>query len=102
MMDVVSSPGLSKKELRRLYQSDCPIMAVEFSRSAAAIEWAPPHSHIRGQILALTKGLLMVDGAGVRWMFSSPCCTWISPNCVHSARSLGGGHGLRPLLSPSL
>jgi len=102
MMDVVSSAGLSKKELRRLYESDCPIMAVEFSRSAAASEWAPPHSHVRGQILALTKGLLMVDAAGVRWMFPSQCCAWIPPNCVHSARSVGGASGSMLFLSPGL
>jgi AraC-like DNA-binding protein len=102
MMDVVSLAGLSKKEMRRLYESDCPIMAVEFSRSAAASEWAPPHSHVRGQLLALTKGLLMVDAAGVRWMFPAQCCAWIPPNCLHSARSVGGASGSMLFLSSSL
>src|SRR5262245_21131117 len=102
MMNVMSSAGLTKRELGRLYESDCPIMAVEFSRSAAAGEWAPPHTHVRGQILALTTGLLMVDAAGVRWMFPSQCCAWIPPNCVHSARSLGGASGSMLFLSPSL
>jgi AraC-like DNA-binding protein len=102
MMDGVSLAGLSKKEMRRLYESDCPIMAVEFSRSAAASEWAPPHRHVRGQILALTKGLLMVDAAGVRWMFPSQCCAWIPPNCLHAARSVGGASGSMLFLAASL
>jgi AraC-like DNA-binding protein len=102
MMDVVSLAGLSEKELQRLYESDCPIMAVEFSRSAAAEEWAAPHSHVRGQLLTLTKGLLMVDAAGVRWMFPSQCCAWLPPDCVHSARSVGGANGSMLFLSPAM
>jgi AraC-like DNA-binding protein len=98
---IVSAAGLSTKELRRLYEGDAPVVAIEFARSAVS-EWAPPHSHVRGQLFALTKGLLIVDAAGGRWMFPSQRCAWIPPNCVHAARSVGGATGSMLFLSPHL
>ena len=98
---VVSSAELTTNELRSPYESDAPILAIEFSRSAVS-EWAPPHSHTRGQLFALTKGLLIVDAAGGRWMFPSQRCAWIPPNCEHAARSVGGAAGSMIFLSPAL
>ena len=98
---MAASAGVSTKELRRLYESDIPVLAIGFSRSSAS-DWAGPHSHIRGQLFALTKGLLIVDAAGCRWMFPSQRCAWIPPNCVHAARSLGGATGSMLFLSAEL
>ncbi len=91
----------STEELRRLYESDAPVLAFEFSRSAVK-DWAPPHSHVRGQLFALNQGLLIVDAPGGRWMFPSPRCAWIPPKCVHSARSVGGAAGSMLFLSAEL
>ena len=44
------------EELRRLYESDTPVLAFAFKRRAAE-DWAPEHSHARGQLFALTQGL---------------------------------------------
>ena len=93
--------GRNTRELRRLYESDVPVLAVGFSRSAVT-DWAPPHSHIRGQVFLLTKGLLIVDAAGDRWMFPSQRGAWIPPNCVHAARSVGGATGAMLFLSAEL
>src|SRR5260370_7853816 len=98
---VVSLARVSAEELRPLYESDVPVLAVEFARSAVK-DWAPPHSHVRGQLFALNQGLLIVDAPGGRWMFPSQRCAWISPNCVHSARSVGGAAGSMLFLSAEL
>jgi hypothetical protein len=47
-------------ELRRLAESDVPVLAFDFKRRAAE-DWAPEHSHARGQFFALTRGLLVVE-----------------------------------------
>jgi AraC-like DNA-binding protein len=98
---VVSLARVSTEELRRLYESDVPVLAFEFSRSAVK-DWAPPHSHVRGQLFALNQGLLIVDAPGGRWMFPSQRCAWIPPKCVHSARSVGGASGSMLFLSAEL
>jgi len=83
---------MNTQELRRLAESDAPVLAFGFSRLEGK-DWAPLHSHARGQLFALTQGLLIVEAAGARWMFPSPRCAWIPPDCLHSARSVGGAAG---------
>src|SRR5258708_13898989 len=80
------------EELRRLVESDVPVLAFAFKRRAAE-DWAPEHSHARGQFFALTRGLLVVEAGGERWMFPSQRCAWIPPDCMHKARSVGGAAG---------
>ena len=80
------------EELRRLYESDMPVLAFAFKRRAIE-DWAPEHRHPRGQLVALTQGLLIVEAGSERWMFSSQRCAWIPPNCIHAARSVGGAAG---------
>jgi hypothetical protein len=43
------------EELRRLYDSDTPVLAYEFKRRMVE-GWTPEHSHHRGQLVALTRG----------------------------------------------
>jgi hypothetical protein len=59
------------EELRRLYDSDRPVLAYAFKRRMVE-GWTPEHSHPRGQHVALTEGLLMVETGSERWMFPSP------------------------------
>src|SRR5580698_5586517 len=87
--------------LRRLVESDVPALAFAFERSSAE-DWAPEHSHVRGQLLALTRGLLIVEAGSERWMFPSQRCAWIPANCRHAARSVGGVAGLMVHLSPKM
>jgi AraC-like DNA-binding protein len=86
------------EELRRLAQSDIPVLAFAFQRHGAE-DWAPKHRHARGQILALTRGLLVVEAGSKRWMFPSQRCSWIPPDCEHAARSAGGAAGSMVYLS---
>ena len=67
------------------------MLAFEFTRSEG--DWAPPHSHPRGQLFALTEGLLIVETARGRWLFPARRCAWIPPDCVHAARSVGRAVG---------
>jgi AraC-like DNA-binding protein len=83
---------MNAQELRRLAESDAPVLAFEFSRLEGK-DWAPQHSHARGQLFALTQGLLIVEAAGGRWMFPSRHCAWIPPGCLHKARSVGSAAG---------
>ena len=87
-------------ELRRLADSDIPVLAFAFRRRGAE-DWAPEHSHARGQLFALTRGLLVVEAERERWMFPSQPqrCAWIPPDCRHTARSVGGAAGLMLYLS---
>jgi hypothetical protein len=48
------------EELRHLYDSDTPALAYEFKRRMVE-GWTPEHSHHRGQLVALTQGLLIVE-----------------------------------------
>ncbi len=89
----------SVEELRRLADSEIPVLAFAFKRRGAE-DWAPEHSHARGQLFALTRGLLVVEAGRERWMFPSQRCAWIPPNCRHTARSVGGAAGLMLYLSP--
>jgi AraC-like DNA-binding protein len=86
------------EELRRLAESDIPALAFAFERRGVD-EWAPKHSHARGQLFALTRGLLVVEAGSERWMFPSERCAWIPPDCVHAARSVGGTAGSMVYLS---
>ena len=88
------------EEMRRLYESDTPVLAVAFKRRAVE-GWSPEHSHRRGQLVALTQGVLIVDAGSERWMFPSQRCAWIPPNCKHAARSVGGAAGAIVDLSPA-
>jgi hypothetical protein len=83
---------MDTEALRRLAEGDAPVLAFEFSRLAEK-DWAPQHSHARGQLFALTKGLLILEAAGGRWMFPSQHCAWIPPGCLHKARSVGSAAG---------
>jgi len=44
------------EELRRLYDSDTPVLAYAFKRRTVE-GWTPEHSHPRGQLVALTPGV---------------------------------------------
>src|SRR5260370_473326 len=89
------------EELRRLVESDVPVLAFAFKRRAAE-DWAPEHSHARGQLLALTRGLLVVEAGNEQWMFPSQRCAWIPPECMHKARSVGGVAGSMVYLSAEM
>jgi AraC-like DNA-binding protein len=93
--------GMRTQELRRLAESDAPVLAFEFSRLEET-DWAPRHRHARGQLFALTQGLLVVEAAGGRWMFPSRRCAWIPPQCLHQARSVGGAAGAMLYFSPEV
>src|SRR5215469_16781588 len=80
------------EELRRLYDTDTPVLAYDFKRETDE-GWTPQHSHQRGQLVALTHGLLIVETESQRWMFPSGRCAWTPPNCQHAARSVGGAAG---------
>ena len=82
------------EELRGLYDSDTPVLAYDFKRRMVE-GWTPEHSHHRGQLVALTQGLLIVETGNERWMFPSQRCAWTPPNCKHAARSVGGAAGSR-------
>src|ERR1700686_4528133 len=68
------------EELRRLYDSDTPVLAYAFKRRTVE-GWTPEYSHPRGQIVALHQALLIVEAANERWMFPSRRCAWTPPNC---------------------
>jgi AraC-like DNA-binding protein len=89
------------EELRRFYDSDTPVLAYAFKRRTVE-GWTPEHSHPRGQLVALTEGLLMVEAGSERWMFPSQHCAWTPPNCKHAARSVGGAAGFMVDLSPKI
>src|SRR5580700_1325903 len=89
------------EELRRLYDSDTPVLAYEFKRRMVE-GWTPEHSHHRGQLVALIQGLLIVETGNERWMFPSQRCAWTPPNCKHAARSVGGAAGSMVDLSPEM
>ncbi len=76
-------------------------MAFAFNRRKTE-DWAPPHSHARGQLLALSRGLLVIEAGNERWMFPSHRCAWIPPNCLHAARSVGRASGSMVYLSPAV
>ena len=92
---------MNTQELRRLAESDAPVLAFGFSRLEEK-DWAPQHSHARGQLLALTRGLVIVEAAGGRWMFPSQRCAWIPPECLHKARSVGSAAGAMLYFSAEL
>src|SRR5499427_9131441 len=89
------------EELRRLYDSDTPVLAYAFKRRTVE-GWTPEHSHARGQFFALTRGLLVVEAGSERWMFPSQRCAWIPPDCKHKARSVGGAAGSMVYLSAEM
>jgi len=89
------------EELRRLYDTDTPVLAYAFKRQTDE-GWTPGHSHQRGQLVALTHGLLIVETGSERWMFPSGRCAWTPPNCQHAARSVGGAAGSMVDLSPEM
>ena len=89
------------KELGRLYESDTPVLAYDFKRRMVE-GWTPEHSHHRGQLVALTQGLLIVETENERWLFPSQRCAWTPPNCKHAARSVGGAAGSMVDLSPEM
>lgn len=89
------------EELRRLYESDTPVLSYAFKRRTDE-GWTPEHSHPRGQLVALTEGLLMVEAGSERWMFPSQHCAWTPPDCTHAARSVGGAAGFMVDLSPEI
>jgi len=89
------------EELRRLYDTDTPVLAYAFQRQTDE-GWTPEHSHQRGQLVALTHGLLVVETESQRWMFPSQRCAWTPPNCRHAARSVGGAAGAMVDLSPEM
>ena len=80
------------EELRRLYDSDTPVLAYAFKRRTGD-GWTPEHSHPRGRLVALTQGLLSVEAASERWLFPSQRCAWTPLNCKHAARPVGGAGG---------
>lgn len=91
----------NREELGRLYESDTPVLAYVFKRRTVE-GWTPEHSHPRGQLVALTHGLIIVEAGSERWMHPSRRCAWIPPNCTHAARSVGGAAGAMVDLSPQM
>ena len=89
------------EELRRLYDTDTPVLAYAFKRQTDE-GWTPEHSHQRGQLVALAHGLLVVETENHRWMFPSGRCAWTPPNWRHAARSVGGAAGAMVDLSPEM
>src|ERR1700730_11142900 len=89
------------EELGRLYESDTPVLAYDFKRRMVE-GWTPEHSHHRGQLVALTQGLLIVETEDERWMCPSQRRGWTPPNCKHAARSVGGAAGSMVDLSPEI
>jgi AraC-like DNA-binding protein len=89
------------EELARLYESNTPVLAYDFKRRMVE-GWTPEHSHHRGQLVALTQGLLIVETENERWLFPSQRCAWTPPNCKHAARSVGGAAGSMVDLSPEM
>ena len=89
------------QELRRLYESDTPVLAFAFNRRMVE-GWTPEHSHPYGQLIALTQGLLIVEAGSERWMFPPLHCAWIPPSCKHAARSVGGAAGSLVDLAPKM
>ena len=89
------------EELRRLYDTGTPALAYAFKRQTDE-GWTPEHSHQRGQLVALTHGLLIVETESQRWMFPSGRCAWTPPHCQHAARSVGGAAGAMVDLSPEM
>jgi AraC-like DNA-binding protein len=87
------------EELGRLYHGDTPVLAYTFKRQAVE-GWTPEHSHLRGQLVALTQGLMIVEAGSERWMVPSQRCAWIPPDYRHAARSVGGAAGAMVDLSP--
>jgi hypothetical protein len=63
------------EELRLLYESDTPVPAYDFKRRTVE-GWTPEHSHHRGQLVALTHGLLIVETGNERGMFPVQRCAW--------------------------
>ena len=61
-------------------------------------DWAPQHSHARGQLFALTQGLLIVETTGGRCMFPSQRCAWIPPGLLTQGTLSGKGGRLDALL----
>lgn len=94
------APG-NVEELRRLLESDAPVLAFAFKRRRVE-GWTPVHSHLRGQLVVLTRGLVIVEAGNERWMHPSQRCAWIPPNCKHAARSVGGAAGALVDLSPAM
>ena len=89
------------EELGRLYESDTPAPAYDFKRRMVE-GWTPEHNHHRGQLVALTQGLLIVERENERWLFPSRRCAWTPPNCKHAARSVGGAAGSMVGVSPEM
>jgi len=89
------------EELRRLYDTDAPALAYAFKRKMVE-GWSPEHSHHRGQLVALTHGLLIVETESQRWMFPAGRCAWTPPNYKHAARSVGGAAGAMVDLSAEM
>lgn len=48
------------------------------------------HSHLRGQLLGASQGLISVDAGGARWVVPATHGVWIPPDVPHS---LLGSHG---------
>jgi hypothetical protein len=77
------------EELRRLYDSDTPVLA--FKRRTVE-GWTPEHSHPRGQLVALTQGLLTA---------LCTCIRTTSNTCINPLR-IGGFHLVDHLMNPSM
>ena len=86
------------KKLRRLTESDIPVVAFAFKWHGAE-HWLPKHRHGHGQLFALTRGLLVVEAESEQWLFPSQRCAWIPPECEHTARSVSGAAGSMIYLS---
>src|SRR5260370_30893154 len=59
------------EELRRLVESDVPVLAFAFKRRAAEA-WAPEHTQAHGQLLPFTRGRRRVEAVYVHGTFPSP------------------------------
>ena len=44
----------------------------------------PPHSHLEGQLLFATRGVMLVEAAGRRWVIPPQRALWLPPLMIHS------------------
>lgn len=93
--------SLDSVALARFDATDDPALV------AVALDGVQPrrtasHGHRRGQLYALSRGLLWVESGAGRWVMPAGCVGWIPPGMRHAA--LGGGpvSGWSAYLAPAL
>lgn len=68
-----------------------PVFAVTLRTDAIRV--TRRHSHVRGQLLGATQGLLAIDAGSSHWVVPATHAVWIPPNVPHGMRSYGDFSG---------